>query len=52
MWCMTVILKNAQGVNLVINHYDGGYQQEYLKKLGHKKALCIAVISSVWIKSA
>lgn len=30
-------------VNLVINHYDGGYQAgKYLKELGHKKALCIA----------
>ena len=30
-------------VNLVIDHYDGGYQVgKYLKELGHKKALCIA----------
>ena len=30
-------------VNLVINHYDGGYQaRKYFKELGHKKALCIA----------
>lgn len=30
-------------VNLAINHYDGGYQAgEYLKELGHKKALCIS----------
>lgn len=30
-------------VNLVINHYDGGYQAgKYFKELGHKKALCIS----------
>ena len=30
-------------VNLVIDHYDGGYQAgKYLKELGHKKVLCIA----------
>ena len=30
-------------VNLVIDHYNGGYQAgKYLKELGHKKALCIA----------
>lgn len=30
-------------VNLVIDHYDGGFQAgKYLKELGHKKALCIA----------
>lgn len=30
-------------VNLVINHYDGGYQAgKHLKELGHKKALCIS----------
>ena len=35
--------KCSKVVNLVINHYDGGYQAgEYLKELGHKKALCIA----------
>ena len=32
-----------EGINLVINHYDGGYQAgKYFKELGHKKALCIA----------
>lgn len=35
--------KCSKVVNLVINHYDGGYQAgKYLKELGHKKALCIA----------
>ena len=35
--------KCSKVVNLVINHYDGGYQAgRYLKELGHKKALCIA----------
>ena len=30
-------------VNLVINHYDGGYQVgKYFKELGHQKALCIS----------
>lgn len=30
-------------VNLVINHYDGGYQAgKYFREIGHKKALCIA----------
>ena len=30
-------------VNLVIDHYDGGYQAgKYFKELGHKKALCIS----------
>lgn len=30
-------------VNLVIDHYDGGFQAGlHLKELGHKKALCIA----------
>lgn len=30
-------------VNLVIDHYDGGVQAgQYLRSLGHKKALCIA----------
>lgn len=30
-------------VNLVIDHYDGGYQAgKYFKELGHQKALCIA----------
>lgn len=30
-------------VNLVIDHYDGGYQAgKYLREIGHKKALCIA----------
>lgn len=29
--------------NLVIDNYDGGYQAgEYLKRMGHKKILCIA----------
>lgn len=37
-------LEDGHGlVNLVIDHYDGGRQMgEYLKKLGHKKVLCIA----------
>ena len=40
--------KCSKVVNLVINHYDGGYQAgKYLKELGHEKALCIAA----WIKS-
>ena len=35
--------KCSKVVNLVINHYDGGYQAgKYLRELGHKKALCIA----------
>ena len=35
--------KCSKVVNLVINHYDGGYQAgKYLKELGHEKALCIA----------
>lgn len=35
--------KCSKVVNLVIDHYDGGYQAgRYLKELGHKKALCIA----------
>ena len=35
--------KCSKVVNLVINHYNGGYQAgKYLKELGHKKALCIA----------
>lgn len=35
--------KYSKVVNLVINHYDGGYQAgKYFKELGHKKALCIA----------
>lgn len=30
-------------VNLVIDHYDGGYQAgRYFRELGHKKALCIS----------
>lgn len=30
-------------VNLVINHYDGGYQAgKYFREIGHKKTLCIA----------
>lgn len=30
-------------VNLVIDHFDGGYQAgAYAKKLGHRKALCLA----------
>ena len=35
--------KCSKVVNLVIDHYDGGYQTgRYFKELGHKKALCIA----------
>lgn len=35
--------KCSKVVNLVIDHYDGGYQAgRYFKELGHKKALCIA----------
>lgn len=35
--------KCSKFVNLVIDHYDGGYKAgEYFKKLGHKKALCIS----------
>ena len=35
--------KCSKVVNLVIDHYDGGYQAgKYLKELGHKEALCIA----------
>ena len=35
--------KCSKVVNLVVNHYNGGYQAgKYLKELGHKKALCIA----------
>ena len=35
--------KCSKVVNLVIDHYDGGYQAgKYLRELGHKKALCIA----------
>ena len=35
--------KSSKFVNLVIDHYDGGYKAgEYFKKLGHKKALCIS----------
>ena len=35
--------KCSKVVNLVINHYDGGYQAgRYFRELGHKKALCIA----------
>ena len=35
--------KCSKVVNLVIDHSDGGYQDgNYLKELGHKKALCIA----------
>ena len=35
--------KCSKVVNLVINHYDGGYQAgSHLKMIGHKKALCIA----------
>ena len=30
-------------VNLTIDHYDGGYQAgQYLKEMGHKRAICIA----------
>ena len=48
MWISFVVYdgyfeKCSKVVNLVINHYDGGYQAgKYLKELGHKKALCIA----------
>ena len=35
--------KCSKVVNLVINHYEGGYQAgKYLKELGHEKELCIA----------
>ena len=35
--------KCSKVVNLVIDHYNGGYQAgKYLKELGHKKALCLA----------
>ena len=35
--------KCSKVVNLVIDHYDGGYQAgRYFKELGHEKALCIA----------
>lgn len=35
--------KSSKVVNLVIDHYDGGYQTgKYLKELGHKKALFLA----------
>ena len=35
--------KCSKVVNLVIDHYDGGYQAgKYFRELGHKKALCIA----------
>ena len=35
--------KCSKVVNLVIDHYDGGYQAgRYFRELGHKKALCIA----------
>ena len=35
--------KCSKVVNLVIDHYDGGYQAgQYFRELGHKKALCIA----------
>ena len=35
--------KCSKVVNLVIDHYDGGYQTgKYFKELGHKKALYIA----------
>lgn len=35
--------KCSKVVNLVIDHYDGGYQAgRYFKELGHKKVLCIA----------
>ena len=35
--------KSSKFINLVIDHYDGGYKAgEYFKKLGHKKALCIS----------
>ena len=35
--------KCSKVVNLVIDHYNSGYQAgKYLKELGHKKALCIA----------
>jgi LacI family transcriptional regulator len=37
-------LEDGHGlVNLVIDHYDGGRQMgNYLKKMGHRKVLCIA----------
>ena len=35
--------KSSKVVNLVIHHYNGGYQTgKYLKELGHKKALFLA----------
>ena len=35
--------KCSKVVNLVIDHYDGGYQAgQYFREIGHKKALCIA----------
>ncbi len=35
--------KCSKVVNLVIDHYDGGYQAgHYFKELGHKNALCIS----------
>ena len=35
--------KCSKVVNLVIDHYNGGYKAgKYLKELGHKKTLCIA----------
>ena len=35
--------KCSKVVNLVIDHYDGGYQAgRYFRELGHKKALCIS----------
>ena len=40
---MAILKKCSKVVNLVIDHYDGGYQAgKYLKELGHKKALCLA----------
>lgn len=35
--------KCSKVVNLVIDHYDGGYQAgQYFREIGHKKTLCIA----------
>lgn len=35
--------KCSRIVNLVIHHYEGGYQAgKYFRELGHRKALCIA----------
>ena len=43
--------KCSKVVNLVIDHYNGGYQAgKYLKELGHKKALCIKSASRGFAK--